>query len=500
MKKSDTYIDWQAIIKDASLVAFITLILSLPFIGIYSKLVYLEGLVLKFDRVWLNIVAVLSVFVGRIFMSLLRYNIVKPTLVVSFISFIFSLVLIFMPETFTGSVFYDLRIFYLFGSVGLGIFTLYSLSNQNQDFHEHDDDEKKRKRRIPIFSLFGAENLNKLFHSPFLVPLVTVLLIILPFTELGSRTLLGTITLILIYIMLGWGLNIIVGLAGLLDLGYVAFYAVGAYTFALLAKYVGLDFWVCLPIAGLFAAFFGFLLGFPILRLRGDYFAITTLGFGEIIRLILINWSEFTGGPNGISNIPTPTIFGLHFKRRAPEGEQTFHDYFDMAYDPTNKVILLYLIILIMVFVTHYFTMRLRRLPVGRAWEAMREDDIAAQSVGINLRNTKLAAFMFSAMLGGFAGCFFSANVGIISPESFLFMESAIILAIVVLGGFGSQLGIVIGTLIMVGLPEIFREFEQYQMLAFGLGMVIIMLWRPRGLLAFREPTILMSEMKKVSQ
>jgi branched-chain amino acid transport system permease protein len=297
--------------------------------------------------------------------------------------------------------------------------------------------------------------------------------------------------------MLGWGLNIVVGLAGLLDLGYVAFYAVGAYSYALLAHYFGFSFWICLPLAGLLAAMSGVLLGFPVLRLRGDYFAIVTLGFGEIIRVILLNWYSFTGGPNGISGIPRPSFFGIaEFERRPPDGEVAFHQLFGIPYDPLHRIIFLYYLILVLALIVNFFTMRIRKLPLGRAWEALREDDIACTALGINRTNIKLAAFAIAAMFGGFAGSFFATRQGFISPESFTFIESAIILAIVVLGGMGSQIGVVIAALIVIGLPEAFRELAEYRMLAFGMGMVLIMVWRPRGLLAHRDPTILLHSRK----
>ena len=204
--------------------------------------------------------------------------------------------------------------------------------------------EEKVKSSV---SFFSSENMNRLFHSRFLMPLIVIILAVIPFTELSSRSYLDTTMTILIYIMLGWGLNIIVGLAGLLDLGFVAFYAVGAYSYALLAHYFGLGFWLSLPLAGLFAACFGFLLGYPILRLRGDYFAIVTLGFGEIIRLVLVNWDRLTGGPNGISGIPKPSLGDLHLTRRIPEGGSSFHEYFGISYSSSDKYIFLYLIILL---------------------------------------------------------------------------------------------------------------------------------------------------------
>jgi branched-chain amino acid transport system permease protein len=330
-------------------------------------------------------------------------------------------------------------------------------------------------------------------------PALLVLGLAWPLLPTTDRYLLDIGVLVLTYVMLAWGLNIVVGLAGLLDLGYVAFYAVGAYSCALLAQYFGWSFWMCLPVAGILTAFWGILLGFPVLRLRGDYLAIVTLAFGEIIRLVLINWQDFTGGPNGISGIPRPSFFGIPFS----DGEGGFAARFGLEFSPLHRLIFLYYIILGLALVTFAVTVQLRKLPIGRAWEALREDEIACRSLGINTRNTKLTAFALGAMFGGFAGSFFATRQGFISPESFVFMESALILAIVVLGGLGSQIGIVIAATVMIGGIELLRnlawlksvfgpEFDPslYRMLLFGLAMVIIMIWRPRGLVSTRVPSI----------
>ncbi len=342
---------------------------------------------------------------------------------------------------------------------------------------------------VPDASSFGA--LGK-FVPAFLFLLAVVLPFLLMYFlgSRGSRQYLDLAILVTTYVMLGWGLNIVVGLAGLLDLGYVAFYAVGAYSYALLAHYFGFSFWICLPLAGILAAFWGIILGFPVLRLRGDYLAIVTLAFGEIIRVVLLNWYEFTGGPDGISGIPRPSFFGLEFKR----GDGGFADFFGLDYSSIHRIIFLYYLILIMALATNFVTMRLRKLPVGRAWEALREDEIACRSLGINTTNTKLTAFSLGAMFGGFAGAFFATRQGFISPESFTFIESAVILAIVVLGGLGSQVGVVIAAVVMIGVFEFFRELEEYRMLVFGLLMVFIMVWKPRGLISTRKPSISLSK------
>ncbi len=328
------------------------------------------------------------------------------------------------------------------------------------------------------------------YYSRFIAPVLVLAAVALPF--LLERRYVDIGVLVMTYVMLGWGLNIVVGLAGLLDLGYVAFYAVGAYSYALFAHYFGLSFWVCLPIAGMIAASFGVLLGFPVLRLRGDYLAIVTLGFGEMIRITLLNWWWFTGGPNGVHDIPRPSFFGLPFNRTPPEGTHSFHTFFEIEFSATHRVIFTYYLILALALITNAVTLRVRKLPLGRAWEALREDEIACRALGINPTNTKLTAFAMGAMFGGFAGSFFATRQGFVSPESFTFIESAVILAIVVLGGMGSQVGVVLAAVLLIGMPELFRELEAFRMLAFGAGMVLIMIWRPRGLLAHREPTILL--------
>jgi branched-chain amino acid transport system permease protein len=313
-------------------------------------------------------------------------------------------------------------------------------------------------------------------------------MVIWPF--MVSRGSVDLATLALIYIMLGLGLNIVVGLAGLLDLGYVAFYAVGAYTYALLSQYFDMSFWICLPISAGMAALFGFILGFPVLRLRGDYLAIVTLGFGEIIRILLNNWTAVTGGPNGISGIAKPALFGLEFTRRSKDGSPLFHEFFGIDYSSSYKVIFLYLIAVVLVAFVIFVINRLMRMPIGRAWEALREDEIACRSLGLNRTAIKLSAFTIGASTAGFAGSFFAARQGFISPESFTFIESAIILAIVVLGGMGSQVGVILAAIVMTILPELAREFSEYRMLLFGLTMVLMMRWRPQGLVPMKRPVL----------
>ena len=347
------------------------------------------------------------------------------------------------------------------------------------------------------------------WFTPFAIGFVIAYpILIMLFVPSGSLKWIDNFGIqILIYVMLGWGLNIVVGLAGLLDLGYVAFYAVGSYSYALLAKEFGFSFWILLPLAGCLSAFWGILLGFPVLRLRGDYLAIVTLAFGEIIRLILINWVSFTNGYAGISGIPRPTLFGIPFNAN----DDGFAATFRIEFSPIHRTLFLYYIILALAFLTAYVTIRLRQLPVGRAWEALREDEIACRSLGINTTSTKLTAFAMGAMFAGFAGSFFAARQGFISPESFTFLESATILSIVVLGGMGSQIGVAVAAVAMIGGTEIMRELDflkyifgndfdptQYRMLIFGLAMVLIMIWKPRGLVGTREPSAFYKERRTI--
>jgi len=364
-----------------------------------------------------------------------------------------------------------------------------------------------RRRAITVPTLAGPSP-AMLRAGSAVAPVLLMVALLLPLG--GSRYYVDLATLVLTYIMLGWGLNVVVGLAGLLDLGYVAFYAVGAYSYALLATNFGLGFWTCLPLAGILAAFWGVLLGFPVLRLRGDYLAIVTLAFGEIIRIVLNNWVSLTNGPNGITGIPRPTLFGLRFSMDGGEG--TFAGFFNMEPETIQRVIFLYYVILGLALITNWFTLRLRRTPLGRAWEALREDETACRSLGINVTNTKLTAFAIGAMFGGFAGAFFATRQAFISPESFTFIESATVLAIVVLGGLGSQLGVALAAIVMVGGLELLRSFLSfladqmnspffagianelplYRMLVFGLALVVVMVLRPRGMVSTRTPTVLL--------
>ncbi|PLX69039.1 MAG: branched-chain amino acid ABC transporter permease [Denitrovibrio sp.] len=295
--------------------------------------------------------------------------------------------------------------------------------------------------------------------------IISVLTILCIFPFVTDSYQINIMTVALMYIVLGLGLNIVVGLAGLLDLGFVAFYAVGAYTYALLNYHFGLSFWVVLPIGALMATIFGILLGFPVLRLRGDYLAIVTLGFGEIIRLVLENWNEFSMGPSGIANIDRPTIYG-----------------FDMTL--TQATIFIYFLMVVFTVFTVFFVNRLQNSRIGRAWLALREDEIACQAMGVGRTRTKLMAFALGATWAGLMGVVFAAKTTFINPASFTFLESAIILSVVVLGGMGSIPGVIIGALIMILLPEYLRAFSEYRMLVFGGAMVVMMVFRPQGLIS----------------
>jgi branched-chain amino acid transport system permease protein len=314
--------------------------------------------------------------------------------------------------------------------------------------------------------------------------LIGLSLALLPFAIAQVGTTWVRITnYAILYVMLALGLNIVVGFAGLLDLGYIAFYAVGAYVYALLASPqlgLHLPFWLILPIGAAVAALFGLLLGAPTLKLRGDYLAIVTLGFGEIIRIFLNNLSQpvnITNGPRGIAGIDPFTLVGFRF-------------------DSPIKYYYLLLAVALGIVVVN---LRLQNSRIGRAWEAIREDEIAARAMGIDTRNLKLLAFAMGASFGGIAGGMFSAIQAFISPESFVLVESIMVVSMVVLGGMGNIWGVILGALLLSFIPEILRwtvtpvqealfgrmliEPEVIRMLLFGLALVLVMLYRPAGLL-----------------
>jgi branched-chain amino acid transport system permease protein len=318
-----------------------------------------------------------------------------------------------------------------------------------------------------ISSLQGASSfLGSHARSPLILSCLVLFLVVFPvFTNDYYRDVM---TITGMYIVLALGLNLVVGQAGLLNLGYVAFYAIGAYTYAILSTFTGLSFWPGMALGALVAAGFAVLLGAPTLKLRGDYFAIVTLGLGEITRIVLNNWDRVTGGPNGLAKINRPVIAGY-----------TLHTPLDYYY-----------LILAIVIVTIFAMHRLISSRIGRAWIAIREDEVAAEAMGINTFRLKLLAFVLGSAWAGLTGVFFAAKMDFISPESFTFFESVLILCMVVLGGMGSIPGIVLGAVLLIGLPEVFRDFQDYRMLAFGAALVLMMIFRPQGLLGSVKKTV----------
>ncbi|MDR0771254.1 MAG: high-affinity branched-chain amino acid ABC transporter permease LivM [Burkholderiales bacterium] len=336
---------------------------------------------------------------------------------------------------------------------------------------------------IPKVSVPAAWTQKAVDYKKWWLGAFVVLALVWPFTPLGSGAMVTAMTMAMIYILLALGLNIVVGYAGLLDLGHAAFYAIGAYTYALLNLHFGLGFWEALPLAGLSAGLFSILLGFPILRLRGDYLAIVTLGFGEIVRITLNNWDSLTHGPDGINNISKPTLLGYEITRRSRvEDGTTLWQALGIDYNHIYQQLVLYFIAFLLVVVAAFLISRLVKMPVGRAWEALREDEIACRSLALNPTIIKLTAFSLGCMFAGFAGAFYAAFLGSVTPASFEFIESAIILSIVVLGGMGSQRGVILAALALTLLPEFARGFAEYRMLIFGAVMVLMMVWRPQGL------------------
>ncbi len=295
-----------------------------------------------------------------------------------------------------------------------------------------------------------------------LVAAILLFVVIFPFiTSFYQMSIMNTA---LMYVMLGLGLNIVIGLGGILHLGYIAFFLVGSYSYALLNIHFGLNFWLALPIGGFLALILGILIAVPVLRLRGDYLAIVTLAFGEITRIVVENWSSLTGGPSGIRSIPRPAIPGI-----------------DLNLTDTAKLV--YFIMIVLAALTIFITVRLKDSRIGRALIAMREDEIACQSMGINTTQMKVIAFALGSVFAGVAGVVFAANTTFINPASFTIWESVMVLLIVVLGGMGSIPGVVVSALVIKLLPEYLRAFSQYRMLVFGAVLIIMMIFKPDGLL-----------------
>jgi len=364
-------------------------------------------------------------------------------------------------------------VFVAIGSFFLSLFFRFLMKRKEQGAAQKNNNNNKNS--VPL--------INKILEVPkyrnSTAAVVLLMAVIFPYIFSTYQT--NVMITALMYVVLGLGLNIVVGLAGLLDLGFVAFYAVGAYTYALLHYHFQLGFWTVLPIGGLLAAIFGIVLGFPVLRLRGDYLAIVTLGFGEIIRLILENWGAFSQGPSGVSNIARPGFFGV---------ELTLN----------SAIIYMYYLMIIAVIITIFVVNRLQDSRLGRAWIALREDEIACQAMGIDKRKTKLVAFSLGAFWAGIMGVVFAAKTTFINPASFTFLESAIILSIVVLGGMGSIVGVMVGALILILMPEYLRALSEYRMLAFGAVLVMMMVFRPQGMIGNIRKTYTLKRTQKNQQ
>jgi len=357
-------------------------------------------------------------------------------------------------------------------AVGIGAFALSWLWRYLMERREQGGARKKERKEFSFVSrgrtLMEEQKVRYPVLAAFIVFVVAYPLV---FSMYQTNIMISA----LIYVMLGLGLNIVVGLGGLLHLGYAAFYLVGAYTYALIFRFAndyfmamgwnnGTMFWIALPIAGLISAVFGIILVLPVLRLRGDYLAIVTLAFGEIARMVAQNWDKVTKGPSGIPNVPRPWFFGIKM-------------------NPMIATKYIYYILIGLVVLTIFIVRRLENSRLGRTWEAMREDEIASRSMGVNITRARLTSFALGALWAGLAGVLLAAKTTVVNPNSFTLWESVIILCVVVLGGMGSVPGVILGALIIVLLPEYLRAFSQYRMLIFGMVMVLMMIFRPEGII-----------------
>ena len=320
---------------------------------------------------------------------------------------------------------------------------------------------------------FRAHIFDNFAKVPAKIYLGVLLIALATYPQVANNYMVDVGITCLIYVVLGLGLDIVVGLAGLLDLGYIAFYAVGAYSYSLLNLNFGLSFWSCLPIGIVLGAFVGCIIGYPTLRMRGDYLAIVTMGFGEIIRLVLNNWDKLTKGPNGLLGMAKPAIVYPSFA----EGGMTWVTY------SLKSLHSLYYLILAIGVLTVIGVGRLNNSRIGRAWVAIREDEVAAELSGVPTTWLKLLAYAMGAAFASVAGAFFAAKLSYTNPNFFIFMESCIVLCIVVLGGVGSIPGVILAGFILIAVPEISRELQNYRMLIFGLAMAVMMVLRPEGLI-----------------
>ncbi len=352
------------------------------------------------------------------------------------------------------------------GSFLLSLLWTYLLERRNRALRRQrrgatDTQDEKLKISDRVRDFFGVTKNRRVS-----IAVLLFLVLIYPFVTSMYQT--NIMISALVYVVLGLGLNIIIGLGGMLHLGYIAFYAVGAYSYALLNIHFGLSFWLALPVGAALGALFGILVGIPVLRLHGDYLAIVTLAFAEIVRLVLENWAEFTGGPSGIANIPRPNLFGIDFKLQ-------------------ETTILVYFVVVVLLVITVVVVNRLENSRIGRQWEAMKEDYIATQAMGINTAKTKLAALSIGGLWAGLMGVVFAGRTTFINPASFTVWESVIVLCTVVLGGMGSIPGVVVGALILILLPEYMRAFQDYRLLIFGAVLVTMMIFRPGGIIQKRR-------------
>ena len=374
-------------------------------------------------------------------------------------------ILILPMVGFPGRSFEAARAFTIWGGI-VGILALWLLNKTVR----HSDMYQKTSAHLAPFRNTVLKKFSK-FPTKYYILLLLI--------AAGSYPLLANNYMIdvgitcLIYIVLGLGLNIVVGLAGLLDLGYIAFYAVGAYSYSLLNLHFGISFWLSLPIGIVIGAICGCIIGYPTLRMRGDYLAIVTMGFGEIIRLVLNNWDKLTKGPNGLLGMSKPEVIYPAFA----EGGLKWVVY------SLNSLHALYYLIFVIAILTVIGVRRLDNSRIGRAWVAIREDEVAAELSGVPTTWLKLLAYAMGAAFASVVGAFFAAKLSYTNPNFFIFMESCIVLCIVVLGGVGSIPGVILAGIILIAVPEVFRELQDYRMLAFGLAMAAMMVLRPEGLI-----------------